>query len=109
VAEDAPAGMPDEELAARLEEELRKLTVSDVLVQTALTLSSLGFSKLSGDTPDLAQARTAIEALKAIVPVIGDTVPEQTMRDLNSVVANLQLAYATAASGSKGDEGPAES
>jgi hypothetical protein len=87
-----------DELAARLEEELRKLTVSDILVQTALTLSSLGFSKLSGESPDLAQARTAIEALKAIVPVLGDDVPEQTLRDLNSVVANLQLAYAKAAS-----------
>jgi hypothetical protein len=94
---DERAGTTDEELAARLEEELRKLTVSDILVQTALTLSSLGFSKLSGESADLAQARTAIEALKAIVPVLGDDVPEQTLRDLNSVVANLQLAYAKAA------------
>jgi hypothetical protein len=94
---DERAGTTDEELAARLEEELRKLTVSDILVQTALTLSSLGFSKLSGESADLAQARIAIEALKAIVPVLGDDVPEQTLRDLNSVVANLQLAYAKAA------------
>ena len=94
---DERAGTTDEELAARLEEELRKLTVSDILVQTALTLSSLGFSKLSGESADLPQARTAIEALKAIVPVLGEDVPEQTLRDLNSVIANLQLAYAKAA------------
>jgi len=87
----------EEELVAELEEELRKLTPSDILLQTAMTLSSLGFRKLSEDDRDLAQARVAIEGLKAIVPVLEGSVPEQTARDLQQVIANLQLAYAQAA------------
>ena len=87
----------EEELVAKLEEELRKLTVSDILLQTALTLSSLGFRKLSEEDRDLAQARAAIEGLKAIVPLLEGSVPEQTQKDLQQVIANLQLAYAGAA------------
>lgn len=86
----------EEELVAKLEEELRKLTVSDILLQTALTMSSLGFRKLGDDDRDLVQAREAIEALKAIVPALEGSVPEQTARDLHQVIANLQLAYAQA-------------
>jgi hypothetical protein len=86
----------EEELVAKLEEELRKLTPSDILLQTALTLSSLGYRKLSEDDRDLAQARIAIEGLKAILPVLEGTIPEQTAKDLHQVVANLQLAYAQA-------------
>lgn len=88
----------EEELVARLEEELRKLTVSDILLQTALTISSLGFRKLGEEDRDLAQARAAIEGLKAIVPVLEGSVPEQTAKDLHQVIANLQLAYAQVAS-----------
>jgi len=94
---DEPKEPTEEELVAELEEELRKLTPSDILLQTAMTLSSLGFRKLSEDDRDLAQARVAIEGLKAIVPVLEGSVPEQTARDLQQVIANLQLAYAQAA------------
>jgi hypothetical protein len=84
----------EEELVAKLEEELRKLTVADILFQTGLTLSSLGFRKLSEEDRDLDQARLAIEGLRAIVPLLGDAMPEQTTRDLSQVIANLQLTYA---------------
>jgi hypothetical protein len=96
MAEEQPAEPTEEELVAQLEEELRKLTVSDILLQTALTLSSLGFRKLSEGDRDLDQTRMAIEGLKAIVPVLADAVPERTTRDLNQVIANLQLAFARA-------------
>lgn len=96
---DEAAQPSEEELLERLEEELRKLTVSDILLQTALTLSSLGYRKLSAEDRDLAQAQAAIEGLKAIVPVLEGSVPEQTQKDLHQVIANLQLAYASAAGG----------
>jgi hypothetical protein len=86
----------EEELVAQLEEELRKLTPADILLQTALTLSSLGYRKLSEEDRDFAQARMAIDGLKAIVPLLEASVPEQTTKDLSQVVANLQLAYASA-------------
>ena len=89
------------EFAAKLEEELRKLKVSDVLVQTVFTLSSLGFQKLGEEGRDLEQAQLAIESLRALVPVLEGALPAEAIRDLNQTVANLQLAYAKAVSGER--------
>jgi hypothetical protein len=99
VAEEPP--QPTEEQLRQLEEELRKITIADVLVQTVVTVSSLGFQRLAAEHRDLDQARLAIEALRALVPVLAEAVPAETMRDLNQTVANLQLAYAKAASEAK--------
>ena len=92
----------DEELVQRLEEELKKLKVSDLLVQTLYTLSSLGYRKLSEEDRDLEQARLAIEALRALTPVLDGAVGEDVLRDFKQVTANLQLAYAEAAKGTDG-------
>ena len=89
----------DEELIQRLEEELKKLKVSDLLVQTLYTLSSLGYRKLSEEDRDLEQARLAIEALRALLPVLEGAAGEDVLRDFKQVTANLQLAYADAAQG----------
>ena len=88
----------EQEVMAQLQEELRRLKVSDVLVQTVLTVSSLGFHKLEGEARDLDQARLAVEALRALVPTLQGVVPEEAIRDFNQMVANLQLAYAKAVS-----------
>lgn len=87
----------DEELVQRLEEELKKLKVSDLLVQTLYTLSSLGYRKLSEEDRDLEQAQLAIEALGALLPVLEGAAGEDVLRDFRQVTANLQLAYAEAA------------
>ena len=90
----------DEELVKQLEEQLKKLKVSDLLVQTLYTVSSIGYQKLSGEDRDLAQARLAIETLRALVPVLEPELGEVGVRDFKQVTANLQLAYADAATGS---------
>lgn len=87
---------PDE-FAARLEEELKRVKISDVLVQTLYTLSSLGYHKLGTDYRDLPQARLAIESLRALLPVLKGEAPAEVVRDFEQVVANMQLAYASAA------------
>ena len=51
---------------------------------------------LSGEAKDLAQTRLAIEALKAIVPVLEGSAPPEALNDFKQVLANLQLAYADA-------------
>jgi hypothetical protein len=89
----------DEELVQRLEEELKKLKVSDLLVQTLYTLSSLGYRKLSKEDRDLEQARLAIEALRALLPVLEGVASDDVLRDFKQVTANLQLAYADSATG----------
>ena len=91
----ASEGPSDQELL----EELKRLKVSDILVQTLYTVSSLAYHKLSPEQRDLEQARLAIEALKAILPVLQGIVPDEVTRDFGQVVANLQLAYADAARG----------
>jgi hypothetical protein len=77
----------------QLLEEMRRLKVSDLLVSTLMTVAQLGFAKLDPATRDLEQARLAIEAMRALLPVLEGTVPEETTRDFRSVVSNLQLAY----------------
>ena len=74
-------GEDEQQLIAELQAELSKLTVSDLLLQTLHSISLLGYHRLTGEGRDLEQARLAIEAL----------------RDFNQVLANLQLAYASAA------------
>jgi len=84
----------NEPTAEELAEQIRQLKVSDVLVQTLTMVSSLGWQKLASG--DLVEARVAIDAIRAVVPALGDTVPPELVRDLNQVVANMQLAYAKA-------------
>jgi len=92
----------ERELAERLAEELRRLKVEDVLVQTLMTVSSIGYRRLglTEDTNadrDLDQVRLAIETMQALTPVLGQVVPAELVRDFEQSVANLQLAYAQAA------------
>ena len=86
----------DEQLVRQLEEELKKLKVSDLLIQTLYTVSSLGYRRLSEEERDLDQARLAIEALRALLPVLEGSASEELIRDFKQVTANLQLAYADA-------------
>jgi ABC-type Fe3+ transport system substrate-binding protein len=84
---------PAEVTPEQLVDELRKAKVSDFLVHTSSMLASLAFGKLAADIRDLEQARLAIDALKALGPLLD----EGSRRDVQQVVANLQLAYAEAA------------
>jgi hypothetical protein len=88
---------------AELLEALRQLRVSDLLVQTLSTVSSLAFHRLDEQHRDLEQARLAIEALRALVPVLAGSVPAELTRDFEQVTANLQLAYAAAVSAEQPD------
>jgi hypothetical protein len=97
VSERPPEPPSDEELVRQLEEELKKLKVSDLLVQTLYTVSSLGYRKLSAEDRDLDQARLAIESLRVLLPVLEAELGEEAVRDFKQVTANLQLAYADAA------------
>jgi Domain of unknown function (DUF1844) len=81
----------------QLIEEIKRLKVSDLLLSTVTTLAQLGYAKLEESSRDLEQARLAIDALRALVPMLEGHVPAEVTRDLGQMVANLQLAYASAA------------
>jgi hypothetical protein len=97
MTEEPPGAENEEELLKQVEEELKKLKVSDLLVQMLYTVSSLGYRKLSSEDRDLEQAKLAIESLRALLPVLEGAVPEDVLRDFRQVTSNLQLAYADAA------------
>jgi hypothetical protein len=106
--QERPPAEEEAEFAARLEEELKRVKISDVLVQTLYTLSSLGYHKLSGDHRDLPQARLAIESLRALLPVLKGEAPAEVVRDFEQVVANMQLAYASAVKEAPEEAAPEE-
>jgi hypothetical protein len=100
-----PESEPQELTPEQLVEQIRNLRVSDVLLSTISTVAQLAYVKLDRPSRDLEQARLAIEALRAVVPLLEGFVPAETVRDFQQVVANLQLAYATAAT-EGGDDAP---
>jgi hypothetical protein len=88
---------PEELTPEELLEHIRRMKVSDLLLSTVSTVAQLGYAKLDPSGRDLGQAKLAIESLRALVPVLEGSVPEEVVRDFNQVTANLQLAYAKAA------------
>jgi len=92
VAEGDAAAPSEEELL----EALSRVGVGDVLIQALVSTVSLAFAKLDPARRDLEQVRIAIEALRALVPVLEGAADEALLRDLESARSNLQLAYAKA-------------
>ena len=93
--------MAEQELPS--EEELReafdRVGVADVLLEATMTALSLGFRRVSAEARDLGQAKLAIEALRALEPVLREGgVDDGIVRDLEQARSNLQLAYASAVS-----------
>jgi hypothetical protein len=80
----------DEQLEA--EQLIKRLRVSDLLIGTLASLVQLGYAKLGEGEAD--EARLAIEALRALLPVLEGAAAEDAIRDLRQATANLQLAYA---------------
>jgi hypothetical protein len=89
-------GQPTEEdLRAAMEEQLRRVRVQDVLLQTVATLVNLGGRRLglapeSEGERDLEQARLAIEATRALVPLLGT----EEARAVRDALSQLQVAFA---------------
>jgi len=80
-----------------LREAVARLRVGDLLAQTLVSVVSLGYAKLEpGDGRDPEQARLAIEAIRALAPLLEGSTDEALLRDLESARASLQLAYARA-------------
>ena len=85
----------EEELRAALEEEMRRLTPEDVIVQSVVTLVNmagrkLGLAAAEGDEgKDLNQAHTAIEAVRALLPLV----PEEPAAPIREALSQLQMAY----------------
>lgn len=91
-------GLSDDEIRQRLQQELRKVKVSDLLLQSAVTLVNLGFQRLglteeTKDDRDLGQAQRAIDALRALMPLVQQDHGDQA-KPLMDALSQLQLQYA---------------
>lgn len=98
------AGAPsEEELRAALEEQMRKVRVEDLLIQSVASLVNLSARRIAKeDERDLAQAKVGIDAVRALV----DLLPEEAAREVRNALSDLQMLYARTAG--EGAEGPEE-
>jgi hypothetical protein len=88
----APEGEPsEEELRAQLEEEIRKVRVEDVVLQSAVSILNLSARRIAIDEErDLEQAKVGIDAARALV----DLVKPEAQAQLRQAISELQLLYA---------------
>jgi hypothetical protein len=95
-AEEAPGGASQptqEELRARLEEQLRNLRIEDLLVESVVSVLNLTARRIAKeDERDLEQGRVGIEAIRAWV----DLLPKEAADQIRSALSELQLLYANA-------------
>jgi hypothetical protein len=93
-SQDAQRQPSEEELRAALEEQMKRITVKDVLLQTVITLINVSARKLglAGDDgeKDLAQAKQGIEGVRALVPLL----PEEEQAAVREPLSQLQMAFA---------------
>ena len=93
----------EEELRAAYEQQLKQIRVDDVLVQTVLSLINLG-SLRAGLVPgneaeaDAAQLRQAIEGVRALLPLVEETLGPDA-KQIRDAVSRLQIEYARLAGG----------
>jgi hypothetical protein len=86
----------EEELRARIEEQLRNVRVQDLLVESAASIVNLTARRIAkADEQDLDQARVGIEAVRALVDLLEGDVAQQ----IRGALSELQMLYARAAKG----------
>lgn len=92
-----PRQPSEEELRAAYEAELKRLRVEHILLDNVAALVNLGMRR-TGLVPgtegerDPAQVRLAIEAVRAMLPVLEQAAPEQ-IGAIRDAVSQLQIAY----------------
>jgi hypothetical protein len=94
----------EEELRQRIEEQLRKVRVQDLLLESVVSIINLAARRVTKeDERDLEQARVGIEAVRAVVDLLDPEPAKQVRRALSEV----QMLYAKEAQGgeAKGEAG----
>ncbi|HZL47639.1 MAG TPA: hypothetical protein VFC30_01340 [Solirubrobacteraceae bacterium] len=116
-----PAGQPSEDdrseigQRAAYEAELSRITSSEMILQTAVSLLNLGGRRLglapgAAGERDLEQVRDAIDGVRALLGILERSAGAQELRPLRDALSQLQMAYAREAqagaqAGAGGDPG----
>jgi hypothetical protein len=94
--ETPPTEADQEELQRRLEEQLRKVRVQDLLLESVVSILNLSARRIGkADERDLDQARVGIEAVRAVLDLI-DPEPREQVRE---ALSQVQMLYAREAHG----------
>jgi hypothetical protein len=92
----------EQEIRERLEGELRKLRVEEVVLQSVVSIINLTARRIAKeDERDLAQAKVGIDAVRALVEVI----PAEAATQIREALSELQMLYAREAGAAAGGEG----
>src|SRR5436189_5265538 len=86
----------EEEVRERVEEQLRRVRVQDLLLESVAGILNLAARRIAKeDERDLEQGRIGIEAVRAVVGLL-EPEPAKAVRD---ALSELQVLYAREASG----------
>jgi hypothetical protein len=98
--------MSEDELRAQLEEQMKKISVQDVLLQTVVTLVNLSGRRLTvEDEKDVEQAKLGIDAVRALLPMC----PEDQVAPVKDALSQLQMIYVRETQGTtEAPQGPEE-
>src|SRR5215218_11288123 len=90
-------GQPSEdELRERLEEQLRRVRVQDLLLESVVSVLNLAARRIAKeDERDLEQGRIGIEAVRAVLGLLD----EEPAAQVRSALAEVQMLYAREAGG----------
>jgi hypothetical protein len=94
-------GPSEEEMRRQLEEEIRKVRMEDVLVQSVVSILNLAARRIAKeDERDLEQGRLGIDAARALVELL----PAERGKQVQQAISELQLLYAKLAADGGGEE-----
>lgn len=109
----------EEELRAAYEAELARISATDMILQTSVSLLNLGARRLAppgapgapgeAGMRDLEQVRDAIDAARALLEILERRIPQE-VAPLRDALAQLQMAYAREvnAAPAAGEQEPAD-
>lgn len=111
--DDVDANSSAEEFAAAFVHHLGRTPVRDLVIQAMATLADaagirMGLGPEGAAVADLAQARTAVEILRALVAVTDQELGQAVARPFREPLAQLQLAYAKIAEVNAGPDASGE-
>jgi hypothetical protein len=110
-----PTEPSEDELRAAYEAELSRISSSEMILQTIVSLLNIGARRMgllaaaagpAAGEVDLEQVRDAIDAVRALLPVLERRNPQE-LRPMRDALSQLQMAYARQAPSAAQENAPA--
>jgi hypothetical protein len=101
----------EEELRAAYEAEIKKIRIEQILLEQVVSLINLGMRRTglapgTEDERDIDQVRMAIEAVRALLPLIEQSAPAQAGQ-IRDALSQMQMAFVRLGGAAAGPEQPA--